>query len=42
MIALMLRAQVTNEESVSVSTTNNIGLAHLGDPLLLVFLKIFL
>jgi len=31
-----------NEESVSVPTTNNIGLAHLGDTLLLVFLKIFL
>jgi hypothetical protein len=31
-----------NEESVSVPTTNDIGLAHLGDTLLLVFLSIFL
>jgi len=31
-----------NEESVSVPTTNDIGLACLGDTLLLVFLKIFL
>lgn len=31
-----------NEESVSVPTTNDKGLARLGDTLLLVFLKIFL
>jgi hypothetical protein len=31
-----------NEESVSVPTTNDIGLAHLGDTSSLVFLKIFL
>jgi hypothetical protein len=31
-----------NEESVSVTTTNDVGLACLGDTLLLVCLKIFL
>ena len=33
---------VINEESVSVPATNDIGLARLGDTLLLVCLEIFL